>query len=250
MPSYCIVSEEDGRATATADIRKFVKFGHAVFEMCEQVDKQAHIQSVDSDILASRLRHTDLSTSSVPTRDEVGLISVVHGLRASGGREAEEAWSTRGTSLAGDRLLARTRARLVALRPAATFPVTAARGTASAGHESERAVLTERAVRVGGRVVAGQLGGTCHARQARALTGHDVAHRAPRANTVTLARCRQHTDTEIDMGWVHPWVGLAAWRSIVISGVRRVNEVNARRARLVLRWVTVFGRVGLYHFGM
>ena len=27
-----------------------------------------------------------------------------------------------------------------------------------------------------------------------------------------------------------------------------MNEVNARRARLVLRWVTVFGRV--FHFGM
>ena len=29
----------------------------------------------------------------------------------------------------------------------------------------------------------------------------------------------------------------------VVSGVRRMNEVNARRARLVLGWVTVFGRV-------
>ena len=34
-----------------------------------------------------------------------------------------------------------------------------------------------------------------------------------------------------------------------VGGVpRRMNEVNARRARLVLRWVTVFGRV--YHLGM
>jgi len=32
----------------------------------------------------------------------------------------------------------------------------------------------------------------------------------------------------------------------VVSGVRRMNEVNARRARLVLGWVTVFGWVGLY----
>jgi len=37
-------------------------------------------------------------------------------------------------------------------------------------------------------------------------------------------------------------------RGVVVSGVRRMNEVNARRARLVLRWVTVFGRV--YHLGM
>ena len=37
-------------------------------------------------------------------------------------------------------------------------------------------------------------------------------------------------------------------RSIVVSGVRLMNEVNARRARLGLGWVTVFGRV--YHLGM
>jgi len=37
-------------------------------------------------------------------------------------------------------------------------------------------------------------------------------------------------------------------RGVVVSGVRRMNEVNARRARLVLGWVTVFGRV--YHLGM
>ena len=37
-------------------------------------------------------------------------------------------------------------------------------------------------------------------------------------------------------------------RGAVVSGVRRMNEVNARRARLVLGWVTVFGRV--YRLGM
>ena len=37
-------------------------------------------------------------------------------------------------------------------------------------------------------------------------------------------------------------------RGVVVSGVRRMNVVNARRARLVLGWVTVFGRV--YHLGM
>ena len=41
----------------------------------------------------------------------------------------------------------------------------------------------------------------------------------------------------------------ASWRrSVVVSGVRRMNEVNPRRARLVLGWVTAFGRV--YHLGM
>ena len=40
-----------------------------------------------------------------------------------------------------------------------------------------------------------------------------------------------------------------SWRrGIVVSGVRHMNEVNPRRAWLVLGWVTVFGRV--YHPGM
>jgi len=38
------------------------------------------------------------------------------------------------------------------------------------------------------------------------------------------------------------------WRGVVVSGVRRMNEVNARRARLLPGWVTVFGRV--YHLDM
>ena len=37
-------------------------------------------------------------------------------------------------------------------------------------------------------------------------------------------------------------------RGVVLSGVRRMNEVNARRARLVPGWVTIFGRV--YHLGI
>jgi len=37
-------------------------------------------------------------------------------------------------------------------------------------------------------------------------------------------------------------------RGVVVSGVCGMNEINARRARLVLGWVTVFGRV--YHLGM
>jgi len=41
----------------------------------------------------------------------------------------------------------------------------------------------------------------------------------------------------------------ASWRrGVVVSGVRRMNEVNARRARLLPGWVTAFGRV--YHLGM
>ena len=42
---------------------------------------------------------------------------------------------------------------------------------------------------------------------------------------------------------------LIGWRrGVVVSGVRRMNEANARRARLVPGWVTVFGWV--YHLGM
>jgi len=37
-------------------------------------------------------------------------------------------------------------------------------------------------------------------------------------------------------------------RGLVVSGVRRTSEVNPRRARLVLGWVTVFGQV--HHLGM
>ena len=47
--------------------------------------------------------------------------------------------------------------------------------------------------------------------------------------------------------WVPSWN--QGWRrGVVVSGVRRINEANASRARLVLGWVTVFGRV--YHLGM
>jgi len=38
------------------------------------------------------------------------------------------------------------------------------------------------------------------------------------------------------------------WRGVVVSGIRRMNEVNPRRARLVPGWVTVFGRV--HHLSM
>jgi len=42
---------------------------------------------------------------------------------------------------------------------------------------------------------------------------------------------------------------VAGWRrGVVAIVVRRMNEVTLRRARLVLGWVTVFGRV--YHHGM
>ena len=59
-------------------------------------------------------------------------------------------------------------------------------------------------------------------------------------------------------GRPNPWTELCSssstcittgWRrGVMVSGVRSMNEVNARRARLVPGWVTVFGRV--YHLGM
>jgi len=45
-----------------------------------------------------------------------------------------------------------------------------------------------------------------------------------------------------------PTLYICWWRGVVVSGVRRMNEVNARRARLVPGWVTVLGQV--YHLGM
>jgi len=41
---------------------------------------------------------------------------------------------------------------------------------------------------------------------------------------------------------------VATRRGVLVSGVHRLNAVNACRARLVLGWVTVFRRV--YHLGM
>ena len=50
------------------------------------------------------------------------------------------------------------------------------------------------------------------------------------------------------MHYTHYTLNCGWRRGVVVSGVRRMNEVNARRARLVLGWVTVFGWV--YHLGM
>jgi len=48
---------------------------------------------------------------------------------------------------------------------------------------------------------------------------------------------------------VHGTYRVQRWRrGVVVSGVRCMNEVNPRRARLLPEWVTVFGQG--YHFGM
>ena len=60
----------------------------------------------------------------------------------------------------------------------------------------------------------------------------------------------------MDKGLCNPWLRKTDWilvfdgwrRSVVVSDVRRMNEVDPRRARFVPGWVTVFGR--LCRFGM
>ena len=58
-------------------------------------------------------------------------------------------------------------------------------------------------------------------------------------------RCRQTIVIRIAGNVMY--YSLRRRRGVVVSGVRRMNEVNARRARLVPGWVPVFGRV--YHLG-
>ena len=68
------------------------------------------------------------------------------------------------------------------------------------------------------------------------------------ANCPTIRIIADTAVTHMD-ALLHGISTLYGWRrGAVVSGVRRMNEVNARRARLVPGWVTVFGRV--YHLGM
>ena len=65
--------------------------------------------------------------------------------------------------------------------------------------------------------------------------------------------CNQQTDRRIHHAMSRRLkqqpASSSGWRrGVVVSGVRRMNEVNARRARLLPGWVTVFGRV--YPLGM
>jgi len=64
-----------------------------------------------------------------------------------------------------------------------------------------------------------------------------------RVNFPTSAVADRDTRYTTGPCYEHSWR-----RGAVVSGVRRMNKVNARRARLVLGWVTVFGRV--CHLGM
>ena len=81
---------------------------------------------------------------------------------------------------------------------------------------------------------------------------HCVPHLIFTAQLHTVRRvAAQHRDRNVTTDYcdvTSPYV-LSGWqRGVVASVVRRMNEVTLRRARLVLGWVTVFGRV--YHHGM
>jgi len=67
----------------------------------------------------------------------------------------------------------------------------------------------------------------------------------PAVHTMQSASKRNLVAERVDLLVLrlHSW-----WHGLVVSGVRRTNEVNARQAQLVPGWVTVFGRV--YHLGM
>jgi len=60
-----------------------------------------------------------------------------------------------------------------------------------------------------------------------------------------LFRTDLHGKRHVDSCWHCHGTG---HKRYVTRGVRRMTEVNARRARLVPGWMTVFGRV--YHLGM
>ena len=75
-----------------------------------------------------------------------------------------------------------------------------------------------------------------HGRRCSNTGQHGTQQRMQRVTHLQLTYEAEHTH-------------LLTWRrGVVVCGVRRMNEVNARRARLVPRWVTIFGRV--YHLGM
>ena len=66
------------------------------------------------------------------------------------------------------------------------------------------------------------------------------------ARRIVLSICSRGTSSNREteaLFAAHSWR-----RGGVVGGVRRMNEVNARRARVVPGWVTVFERV--YHLGM
>jgi len=74
----------------------------------------------------------------------------------------------------------------------------------------------------------------------------------PKPSSICSSISTEHrlvTDRQTDRHRLSARDTTHGWRrGVVLSGVRRMNEVNTRRPRLVPGWVTVFGRV--YHLDM
>ena len=75
-------------------------------------------------------------------------------------------------------------------------------------------------------------------------SGDDTSETAVTVGETVRLQCIVHAVPEAQI----TWYATLSTRGAVVSGVRRMNQVNASRARLVPGWVTVFGRV--YHLGM
>ena len=85
------------------------------------------------------------------------------------------------------------------------------------------------------------------------LSAECGAVRAARVSDATSRQLRLSWNRPLDvngrlLGYSLTYTGKlgSGWRrGVVVSGVRRMNEVNARRARLVPGWVTVYIRAGI-----
>jgi len=79
---------------------------------------------------------------------------------------------------------------------------------------------------------------------------HQTVRRYANANTVydIAVILSMFVPLEVNLFTSFSYFYNSWWRDIVASVVRRMNEVALRRTRLVLGWVTVFGRI--YHHGM
>jgi len=81
------------------------------------------------------------------------------------------------------------------------------------------------------------------------MSGRQVRHGGVLHLIRAIPRHRRHFTRADQLQTCPPPRRTSGWRrSVVASVVRRMNEVTVHWARLVLRWVTVFGRV--YHHGV
>jgi len=94
---------------------------------------------------------------------------------------------------------------------------------------------------------------TCHRRRSAAgnttTTGSAAAAAAAEVDDESCdeATAKRSPPNSHTVVYIRRFSSVLGWRrGVVDSGVRRMNEVNARRARLVPGWVTVCGRVSRY----